>query len=680
MNTEDLELLINYIKNDDVTNFKNKLDNVREYNLSFGRFPLITVLYMEDSKKILKEFKKRLLGVSEYKKEEEPPVLYSDFKNLAKRCLRFFSFTEIISPYDILVLKGDNQEFEKISVNHTFTSDELERFSQICTLITGIGVKKTDKKVILPRRALVGARKKFTTATLIIFAFFSIFSAFCGIFSIFNNDYILKNQISIKNQSMLLNVLKSEEDIDFKIDSDFILDMSSWQSIDLTEDFDGNSHTITIKGDVDKNIFSSVKASIKNVNFVFDDIKLTNTIFKTIDQGGSITNSTFTFNNVSITFSDTLSIFSEVNYGKISENNFVINANFLATNTESLTDEKHVQFITYYNFGTISDLNFDMKIDIDGVNIVDYVFSTICASNTQYGTVKGITVVSDVNVNKMSFMGVGILNSGEIADTSLTINLTAPNGAFQTDINVIGYVATNSGVITNCTLNGNFNVTTETEKGSIYLSGIARTNNGTISSAIVSGKYYSAMLESNTKYLYLSGVVTDNYGSINKCKFSGELTAFSKSSVMVVGGICAQNLSTDMFFDMFFSRRPGVINNSIVEGKIKVNSTQGSTNVIGGIAGFCHYAVTDSICIAEFENDSTESTYVGGVIGTLANLSYSDEIFEKYFCGNVYLKKGNLIGVHGYYNNNSQAKYTEDLSVINGYPSAENIKESELYW
>lgn len=102
---EDQNAILNAIKTDDLSSFSHLVVAQNATALSFGRFPLLSLCYLFNSKKIVKKYEKQLLKIDEYTVVEEPFFIYQKFKVFAKKAVRlYFDETSVVSPLEMLAI------------------------------------------------------------------------------------------------------------------------------------------------------------------------------------------------------------------------------------------------------------------------------------------------------------------------------------------------------------------------------------------------------------------------------------------------------------------------------------------------------------------------------------------------------------------------------------------------
>ena len=109
--------LLEAIKKDDLKSFSLLMPTNADLNLCYGRFPILSLLYLYSSFKILSKFEKALLPIHNFRIVEERNEIYKKFKTRAKKSIRFFSNDEIIFP---VLMLGVLNEREILKHNFKF--------------------------------------------------------------------------------------------------------------------------------------------------------------------------------------------------------------------------------------------------------------------------------------------------------------------------------------------------------------------------------------------------------------------------------------------------------------------------------------------------------------------------------------------------------------------------------
>ena len=515
-----------------------------------------------------------------------------------------------------------------------------------------------------------------------------ILSLGMGIFAVISNNDVKKNGVGIINQKMFSNSLSSDLDYLFYVDRDFTIDMSKWNTTELKVELNGNNHTITIEGDLNKPLFKTLEDKIKDVNFVIKSRNISSELITEITSSGAIENCTFNFLGVTVKYKDHFSFINRYNLGTIQNVKINVSGKMVAGNDESETETKYLQVLCEENVGTIDNIELKETLNIAGIHFVNYEFSSICGKNVSYrvslipsqyiyGKISNIKIVdSKLTTSLIDISGICAENSGYIEKVNLDLTIKNTNNSLEWNPCVAGAVLRNYYYVREVEYNGDFLVETKTSKGYILLGGICAENSGSVENCIVNGNIDATMQNQNSQIVYLGGIVANNGYNIEKCKFNGNININSQNSQVIVGGIAGRN-----FYTTYYS---GKITNCISLGVIKIVNQSDIDIYAGGITGFNVYYVEECVSIIDFDIVSTEKTFIGGLVGTMASFNYSDEQLNDFVNINIYYKNDDILGVSGYYKAVDEEvkhlKYTEDFENVLYYEDIEIIKKESLYW
>ena len=144
------------VKKDDIQAFSSFV--VKNENICFGRFPLLTLCYLYKSKKILKKYKEALLNIKSYKVVEEYYQIYKDFKAVAGRCLRLYNQeNSIVQPIEILAILSKDKMVKKLFKLLTISPNIVDKIKKIY-YINGKDFSKNNKKIKITQ-ALMSKRQ-----------------------------------------------------------------------------------------------------------------------------------------------------------------------------------------------------------------------------------------------------------------------------------------------------------------------------------------------------------------------------------------------------------------------------------------------------------------------------------------------------------------------------------------
>ena len=598
MESQDLKSLFKAIKSDDVVAFAGFIMQKNELNISFGRFPILSLCYLYNSKNILSKFEKQLMPVHNFVFVDEYFEIYKDFKKYAKKCLKFYVHqNKTVYPIEMLALLDDRNaianKYKFLYKNEEIVQNlhKIYNFNYKIQINADLSKFECQAKKMTGKQKLIVAIMSFVSA--IIFAF-----SFCSITFVKNTFGVgtASAPIKISSEAEFNSALKNKNKYYVLTNDIELLNVSSVNNFSGT--IDGSGYTITYPENYSNAMITNLSGIIKNLNIKisYNNYQLSkNFAVITEKLSGTLDNITISgdFNVSNISSSAIyLTGFALESSGKIINCISSVNANIF--NSESTNC--YYFPIAIKNTGTILNTRTE-KTTIDAETT--YV-SGIVLEN--YGTLENVINNADINVTSSSrwhpnVAGIAIVNAGEIKH------------------------AQNKGVIhVNSSL-----ALSENETGSynIYVGGIVCSNSGNVCDSI-----NAASLFAEGKYLKINmgGIVCENYSSISNCKNQAKLSAKSERQYVYVGGIATYNQSSNM--------TTASINNSKSEAELVAHS-DGATAYVGGISMYNSSLISNSGCVGKLSAtsniESTESAvYIKSVSGGIAAQNESGRINSCY--------------------------------------------------
>lgn len=480
--------LLDSIKKDDIKSFTFLMQDNADFNLCIGRFPILSLLYLYSSFKILAKFEHRLMAIHNYRVESEPLSIYKDFRKVAGKSLRFFSGDEIV--YPILMLAVLN---EGVILKNRYRF--LYKNANICSIIENIynlnhkiHVEVDDDFIDIPDRKMTA--KHYVLSAVIGFIFCAMF-VFCSLII----PYVV-NRNGIGTQLKPIKIASSAEfelalekgERHYILESDITIGGYS-SAIELfSGSLDGANHTLNIEGEISASFIQSLVGSIKNLK-----IKLNN-------------------NTVKIT--QNTAIITQKNSGKIE--NCEILGNF--TQEYNANDEVFVGLFVAENFGEISDC----RVGVSGS------LTNNKKSNAYFGLFAGVNNVNGKILNCVAEKGI------VIADT----------------VDLAGVTGQNNGLIKSSVNKANI-AQTSSKQWHPNVAGIAVSNYGSIelceNLGDISSKSEGNVADDGLYYVFIGGMSCENFGNILSCVNKGKIEGLGEVSNVVAGGISAQNIKDEEY-------------------------------------------------------------------------------------------------------------------------------------
>ena len=593
--------LLQAIAEDDTDVFSELVKSTAAKSIRFGRFPLLSLLYLYNSQKLIKLFEKDLCRIQVFNLIPEDFSIYLRFKEKAGRALRLYSpKKQIVTPLEMLAILGE--DFHLVSSFPDFykTEESTARIIDIYRLKWKRKATERDNALFVDKGPL--GKKRGLAITLIssISLAFTVLALLLSLLLPTSFGGNSKDAPFLIKNSKQTHSLFANDSLDFSsLMTDVVLE-GNYSS--FSGNIEGNGKTVSIKGDY---LFEEFSGKISNVTFVFtkdQSISSDHALFAKVNKG--------TLENVTVKFLD-----REVAYA----------------HKEGISDEERsegVKFVPFVleNRGTIKECNLDVVASLKGESSTNGYFAGFAKDN--YSEISSCKILASSKItadcvdigafcvtNTAEGVLLGCENGGEFSQSS------ASNGW---NPNTAGMAITNDGLVENCKNTGNILSKIKETVGEAALESIASgcviNNNGEIRGFVNEGEILSENnLVGSTPIApnaYVGGIALANKGLILDSKNIGRIYAISPFYV-IAGGICAIN----------FSNVYNSTNEGNVEGLDQGNATADDlihASYVGGICG--RNAFDEEITIerrfvsgcknsGEIKASSIGNVWVGGIVG-----------------------------------------------------------------
>ncbi|NLO64833.1 MAG: hypothetical protein GX095_06325 [Clostridiales bacterium] len=635
MNDQALQIL-EAVKADDIKTFSYLAEQKRGLlSLCFGRFPLLSVCYLYNARKILAEYENMLIQISSYTFVDEEFLTYKKFQRKAKTCLRLYSGKKIITPPEMLAVL--NETFRLTTLYPRFAKGENteENIKRIYKTLHRREPKAENGKLYIKRNKL----KPAILAAVVIMIIVSVSMTALPAIAMTNmarltGDGSPENPLKIFGEAQLVSALE-KGDLHYTLEKDITL-TSGWAPKNLSGRLDGKGHTIYANGHAAAGFIDTLSGALVNLN---------------IDLG-----------ELNKDISDNRGLVARVNSGEASG----INVSLTAAFSESASDKDiYLSCFALENYGTIDGCTLSANVSFAGNGEKDVFLAGFAAFNK--GTIKNCTLDegSALSTDTVDVSGIVTENADSgIVDSCVNYAAISQATASAQWNPISGGIADkNYGQITNCRNYGKIS-SVSTGDSSEYDSQmytlaagiVANHNYGKIENCLNNGEIYS---ESKSTAAYASGIASVNYALIFKSKNDADIKAASQKYGVLAGGITAYNTRPDLF-------SYAIVENSCVYGKIEI--TGGKTNYwsfAGGIAGENQALIKTSYSLAEYSvtEAGAERYFFGGIMGYAYNAYAQD---------NCYLSRDNVTFANG-------PRPGNDTGATRA-ATVEEIKALEVYW
>lgn len=612
------------IKHDDVVSFSVLVKG--NENLSFGRFPLLSIIYLYDSKKIEKEYFDVLCKISDFRFIPEYIEIYKIFRAKGKKVIRLYRDSNVISPIEMLcVLHRDGYVSKKFN-QFSKTEKAIDNIKKIFAL-NKQKVVVTSTTISISRAPLSHRQIYISKLSIAIACVFVVVAL--GVYITTGVTVGLSLEISplkISTQSQLVDALNSRGH--YILQEDIILE--NFEEISQFDGLlDGGGNTIFLTSLPSKYLIKINNGSIKNLNIVYEDI---------VD-----------------TISYSQSLFVYTNTGNLSGINITCDSFKLSCNKSDAVDI-HISGVAINNSGNVKNCTIKIGGELESV----------------------------VGNGECTFSGVVGSNNGDIQ------SCVFESGKILTrNVDICGIAESNeaSGRIINCVSKGALAQESAIEGWSPSIGGISIANYGYIYNCKNLGDISIGSTANTSEGIaFASGICAMNYGSINKCLNKGNIEVISTHIEIYSGGISAYSSYWIEGENVYISK----IENCGSECEINLSLDDEEKGICaGGISGYFHGILNNCFSLSTFSTGYDETRYfigscLGAVYGRFVQFFPSIVVAPDIEAGNnVVLDCVNLQYQIGcMIINNSRVATGFDLTSekISTYVLVEDIEKSEVYW
>ena len=553
--------LLDAIKKDDLKSFTLLMPTKADLNLCYGRFPILSLLYLYSSFKILSKYEKHLLSIHNFKFVEERNEIYKMFKSKAKKTIRIFSDGEIVFPILMLAVLNE-RDILKYNFKFLFKNAEInEKLEKIYKLRHNLFVDVKEDVVKISTSKVTFKQTFLFSVISIICCLFIALSSVTMMFIRNNVGFGTdKNPIKISSSQEFFSAIKYGSRT-YVIEKDLEIDGSDFVCEDFSGTIIGGEHTVSINGEITTSLIKNFSGKVENLNF------------KLLD------------NEIKIT--QNLGIFAENSSGKILGCN--ISGNF--SGDFNSTEEIFAGVLVSKNSGEISNLEVEVSATLKNSNQSNAYFSAVSGTNDG--------IISDckakpgiVSADTVDISGIACQNYGEILNCDNKVTLIQTSNK-EWHPNIAGISIANYGTILNCNNHAELNASSLTEGDS-----------------------------ENNYFVFVGGIACENYGEIKNVRNYGDIFAKGKIANVVTGGLVAQNIDNeDGFAGKIISSLSksnltvySEIGQVCVGGVVGLNATSvTNSGFIGIIDADADATENKDVFVSKIEKFAT--VFAGGVVG-----------------------------------------------------------------
>ncbi len=649
--------LLEAVKKDDIKAF-NALEEARCGAYRLGRFPVLSLLYLYKSKKILSAYEEKFIKIADYKQLREPAEISAKFSKKAGKCLRLY-LNEVVTPLEMLLVLDKTRVLKRVYPLAKPSSAVKARLQSIYSIKYGLNIRFEGNGIIIDRRPLSYREKKnIMTACL------------CTLLAVTVGVGVPVTTVSLMPKPVEGEV-KNLSEINFASRKEYTLK----QDIVVPENYSVSKMNCKINGGGKKLIFG------KGASFGEFDGRISNLtietsgdpIFTVISENATVSDISLNV-NCDLSLGGSSAFFALTNYGAIDGVTLSVNGNInaVAGSNRMVLGGLVVSNIHKYNsagklvYGTIENCT---------VNYSDFSLKGETGANAMFGGIAGessgdivnCTVTGKVDADTVDVAGVCVYNGGVLSHDINEADISQVCEYAGWNPNASGMVYENTNTIEYCENRGKisavstFEKTEESGAPSCYSAGICliKENPFASSGQIIACKNSGEITAEGDGAVIAGGICAQGYPVVSNCVSSGNISV--KGSTAIVGGICGQAYS--------------VVNNSVSSGDIFINA---DSVCAGGILGYSIVysfgsAGTAQSCIRSGKITATasgeDSSFTGGIVGLVQQYGFTANETTAYFAGSIidcyFLGESS---VEGTYYGNIVGGCGKDIYANNSYP------------
>ena len=649
------EQLFQALKTDNIKEFRNCMETTNCGPLRLGRFPVLSVMYLYKSRRLLRAYEKSFLKHNSWRDVGEPMELSAKFREVAGKCLRIY-LNETVSPVEMLLLLDRDYKLKRVFSKAHVIPPVKQRLKDIYFVKWGLEANFERNQITLERRPLTRAEKLrwlMVSISLVLCVAIVVSTPFVvNVFSPFIPDGNGVINVSKWSQIRFRSNMTYALSEDITVPSDFYAKQMNCQ-------IDGNGHKVTVEGN---GLFGDVNGTLSNIVFETNGATIAEKVAERAVINRVTVNATL---NKQV--EEPCAFFVNDNYGVI--RNVTLNASGKLTavashNDTEITEEDETPS---FNCGGIVATNHNIAVGNNSyyagildctANFDNFTLQGQLEANAAFGGIVGTNdgiVQSCISIGSMSadtFDVAGICaenNYGVVGCTNeASLAQTTSDGGWSPI--VAGIVAINNNGVEGCTNNGAITgastavVADEDAMPSVYVGGIVGRAYGYVYHSVNTGK-----ISSQSQAICAGGLVGASCAQILQCYSVGSIDAVGE--FCYIGGVLGFSFGVESNHELYF----GFVDSTVADCEIKVTKkvSKGSYAYVGGIVGFMQqgvisYASGDSYVAGKVVNSyftgklQANGGYVGAIVGVageaicLASESET-KVEKKNFYSNVYV-------------------------------------------
>ena len=627
------EKLFQALKNDNLQEFANCMETTPCGSLRLGRFPVLSIMYLYNSKRLLRTYEQSFLkhnswqnisdvaeqsekvrdalsgsNSNSWQNSSEPVELSAKFRSVAGKCLRFY-LNETVSPVEMLLILNKTYKLKKVFPQTNMTAPVKQSLKDIYYVKWALSAKFNGNEIILERRPLTHAEKmQWLILAVCILLCVAIVVGTPFVINVFVPFIADSNGMLSVSQFGRINFSSNKI---YSLKNDITLSQDVFVE-EMNCELVGNGHTVTVtvgslfgefNGKMSDIVFvTDGTPVITNVNGAVENVTVNAVVNKEVDTatGFFATNNYGTITNVTVNVSGNMTAFASEKTGTYACGGVVALNKYVTVDNK--TQYAHVQKCTvnYDNFSLTSRLQPDENGDI----LAEASFGGIVGQND--GFTYECETTGTITSNTLDVGGICSENNHLLMDNVNNADISQTSDSPTWNPLASGIVITNYRAVDSCKNYGSISSVT-TAKESV--------GNRSVAVGIV----YQSISRPNWAY-------------VQKCANFGTVSATSDKNAAFAAGIIFNNISGLIKADVQDCENSGNVSatgvsNAEAAGIVNINANTENVTVnledciISGCtnSGNISAVATDTAMAAGIANQNASDDYVTAYLQNCSN-------------------------------------------------------------
>lgn len=608
--------MLTAIKNDDLAAFDAITATTPTGGYRMGRFPVLSLLYLFSSRKILKKYEERFVKISVWEEVGEPVAISARFMQVAGKCLRLY-MDEVVSPIEMLLILDKTRKVKRLYPVVRPSDAVRGRLKSIYYIKYSLKATVTSKTLIVAPRPLHG-KEKMRLALAIV-------GAVVALAIIIATPVTVVSLMPKRPEGEVVSL----SEINFASKNAYVLG----KDVALPDDFYVEEANCTIEGGGHKLIFGK-NAHIGVFSGALKDVEVQtagDVMFGRCLNTASLSNVVINV-TADVEMSESSSFVTTTNYGVFDNVTLNVNGKIYASKAPDGEDEMY--------FGGLAAVN---------------ELSRVSGAQTIYGALNHCRVNYDLILEgeleaNATFGGIAGLNRGYIEDCAVSGKIVADT------FDIAGVCYQNYYLVSGTQNRADLIETADVDSWTTVVGGIAIYNANYVQ-ACLNGGNLSATSAGDA---IIGGITARSYGQTVGCLSTGNMTATAKS-------ICAGGITgiSQLLIDGNYVYL-GLMSECISAMDIVANADEGAAYA-GGICGY-----VQEVGLRQYVYDEHGLPIPDGEGGLLTETAYwGGGASDCFFVGKLSAQggyAGNIAGIVGahIYEQNSFLAGGEEMNNFDG--------------